>query len=279
MGTTLAFKTPEQTEAEVTVDGDLVTIEYLAERDTDLAGYVGGATDPADAARQCLRIGARAARVVGVTVDSVERRFEDMESRFDERLGLTVEAIKVASDELLGEDEGALTASLEAHKSSLETLLGETFDPSSKKSVLAAFETVMKEAHEQQRDSVRRLLSTDGEDSPLATLRRELVHEMKEQVSGIRKDMQDLSEQVTVDQKVAEVVEITTAKGFTFEAVLDVIPSLTHIALVLLGAARVGASPASFVLELVGIACVGIAAARAAWSGASVAGPPEDPGC
>ena len=223
MGTTLAFKTPEQTEAEVTVDGDLVTIEYLAERDTDLAGYVGGATDPADAARQCLRIGARAARVVGVTVDSdiVERRFEDMESRFDERLGLTVEAIKVASDELLGEDEGALTASLEAHKSSLETLLGETFDPSSKKSVLAAFETVMKEAHEQQRDSVRRLLSTDGEDSPLATLRRELVHEMKEQVSGIRKDMQDLSEQVTVDQKVAEVVEITTAKGFTFEAVLE----------------------------------------------------------
>ncbi|MEZ4328522.1 MAG: hypothetical protein R3B40_25085 [Polyangiales bacterium] len=47
----------------------------------------------------------------------------------------------------------------------------------------------------------------------------------------------------------------------------------------LLGAARVGASPASFVIELVGIACVGIAAARAAWSGASVAGPPEDPGC
>lgn len=223
MGTTLAFRTAEEPGTEITVEGDLVTIHDLEEHDTELAGFVGGAVDPEDAIRQCLRLGARAARVVGVTVDSdiVERRFAEMQNRFDERLGLTVEAIKTAGGELLDEDEGALTASLDAHRKSLESLLGDTFDPSSKKSVLAAFEAVMKEAHAQQWESVRRLLSTDGDYSPLAVLRRQVVREVKEQVGEVRDAVQELSTQVTLDKGVAEVVEITTAKGFTFEAVLE----------------------------------------------------------
>lgn len=86
--------------------------------------------------------------------------------------------------------------------------------------MLAAFDEVVQKAHSDQRDSVRRLLAVEGDDSPLAVLRNEVVREMRDQLVEVKTDLKQISERIAVDAAVAPVVAITTKKGFTFEDVL-----------------------------------------------------------
>jgi hypothetical protein len=78
----------------------------------------------------------------------------------------------------------------------------------------------MTDAHERQARAVQRLVAIDGDESPLALLRRDLGREVKEQIAGVRNDVRDLSEKVAVGRAVAPVLELVTAKGFRFEDVL-----------------------------------------------------------
>ena len=138
-------------------------IHDLSERDPQVVELIDEADDAAEATRQCLRIGARAARIANVSVDTevVERRFSEMESRLTTKVDEAVGEITDAAEQLLGDDGGALTVTLESHKEQLEELLGETFDPNSKTSVISILETVLAEAHEQHTKAVQRLVSAD----------------------------------------------------------------------------------------------------------------------
>lgn len=223
MGQTIPLHPTTTDPAEVTVTDGTVTISGLEESDPELVALVEDAPDAVGAVRQCLRLGARAANAVRVSVDTdlVERRFDDMATRFDQQVTEAVASIGSITEGLLGEEDGALNGVLDSHRTALESLLGETFDPDSKRSVLALFEESMRQSAEAQQAAVRRLVSLDGDDSPLGRLKRELAHEVKEQLVEVKGDLREISEKLAVDSAVAPVIEITTAKGFTFEEVVD----------------------------------------------------------
>lgn len=205
------------------VDGSLF-IHELVETDEDVIRVVGEADDPVEGARQCLRIGARAIRAVSATVDTniVEKRFDAMSNRFDQRVEDVVEQISGTARALLDAEDGSLCATLIAHREELELLLGSTFDPDSKKSVLGIFETVLKESHDKQADAMRKLVAIDGDDSPLARLKVEMSRELRDQLGDVRDEVKALSEKIAVCDATAAVFELTTQKGFRFEDAVHV---------------------------------------------------------
>lgn len=200
------------------VDGTLYVRDFV-ETDSEVVRVVSDADDPVEGTRQCLRIGARAIRAVSATVDTniVEKRFDAMSDRFDERVEAIVDRISGTARALLDEEDGSLTSTLTNHRGELEQLLGSTFDPDSKKSVLGIFERVLQEAHDKQADAVRRLVATDGEDSPLARLKYEMSHDLRTQLDGVRDEVHVLSEKIAVTDAIAPVIALTTGKGFTYE--------------------------------------------------------------
>ena len=209
--------------ATVRLDGDSVVIVGLTERDAELAGFVESATDPVEATRTCLRLGARAARAVQSTVDTslIERRFDEMQARFDRQLAVTVESVSDITRRLLDADGGELTVALERHRASLETLLGATFDPDSKRSVIALFDDMIASANGAQEAAIRRLVSADGDDSPLGRLKRDLAREVRDQLGEVKGGLRDISEKIAVTEAVAPVIAVSTGKGFTFEERVD----------------------------------------------------------
>jgi len=142
-----------------------------------------------------------------------------MADQFDDKVTEAVDSIRSITESLLA-DDGELTGALQAHASSLEDLLGTTFDPDSKRSVLALFENVIATTHAEQRKAVSQLFDTESEDGPLSALKRDFTRELKEQIREVKNDLQGLSERIAVNEAIAPIIDITTSKGFTFEDVL-----------------------------------------------------------
>lgn len=205
------------------VDGTLY-IRELVVTDDDVARVVGEADDPVEGTRQCLRIGAQAIRAVSATFDTnvVERRFDSMSDRFDTRVEQVVDQIADTARALLDEEDGSLTTTLAAHRDQLELLLGSTFDPNSKQSVLGIFEAVLTDSHEKQAAALRKLVAIEGDDSPLARLKVEIGRELRDQLVGVRDEVQALSEKIAVTAATADVFELTTQKGFVYEDAVHV---------------------------------------------------------
>jgi hypothetical protein len=220
---------PVQSETleDVELRGGSLVVHELVETDPEVLRVVREAVgmdgDAGDATRQCLRVGARAVLAAHVSVEThiVEKRFDAMTDRFDEQVEAAVTRISNAAESLLDEQDGALPNALAAHRTELDQLLGDTFDPDSKRSVISLFEEVLVAAHQQQAYAMQQLIATDGEDSPLARLKRDVVRDLCERLGEVRKDVADLSEKIAVTEAVAPVLELTTGKGFRFEDVLD----------------------------------------------------------
>jgi hypothetical protein len=216
-----------QTLEDVELRRTSLVVHELVETDPEVLRVVREAVDTdgdaADATRQCLRVGARAVLAAHVSVEThiVEKRFDAMTDRFDEQVEAAVTRISDAAESLLDEQDGALPHALAAHRTELDQLLGDTFDPDSKRSVISLFEEVLVDAHQQQAYAMQQLIATDGEDSPLARLKREVVRDLCERLGEVRKDVAELSEKIAVTEAVAPVLELTTGKGFKFEDVLD----------------------------------------------------------
>ena len=200
------------------VDGTIY-IRDLVETDAEVLRVVAATDDHVENARQCLRIGARAILAVNATVDThiVEKRFDAMSDQITQQLDAAVTRIAAATESLVAEDTGALTLALAGHRAGLEELLGDTFDPDSKRSVIAIFEQVIEAAQEAQVEGIRRLVATDDEDGPLGRLRHEITRHTNECTRELRQEVQSLSERIAVKEAVAPVIAITTGKGFTYE--------------------------------------------------------------
>lgn len=206
----------------VIVKEDAVFFCDFEERDPVVVAVLTDADNLHDAAHQILRIGAQAIQATTGSLDTalVEKSFGAMADRFDQKVGDAVGQIAQTTESMLGENGGVLPVTLEAHRRKLEELLDATFDPDSKKSVLAVFETLIAEAHDKHVKAVRELVSVDSADSPLRKMKLEIIRDMKDGLRDVRLEVQGLSEKVAVKAAEEAVMEITTAKGFEYEDVV-----------------------------------------------------------
>ena len=177
------------------IAGDVLVLEDFREEDAEVVGYVREQEDLDAAVRSCLRIGARALRVAGATLDGalVERRFNELQ----EKLGVTVDEfashVDEKADELLSEEDGQLATALREWREEVEKLLGETFDEDSRKSVIAKMDALLATARSEQTKAVRRLLDPHDEESPLGLWRAAILETVRERSDRIEHSLSELS--------------------------------------------------------------------------------------
>ena len=126
-----------------------------------------------------------------------------------------------ATEGLFDGETGTVQQALTKFHGSIEELLGEAFDPDSKKSVVSTIESLVAEVVQRAVDGVREIVEPQGDESPLARLKGEILVGVKGEIDGVVKEIRDVSERFGIATAVAEEHERTAAKGFDFEAVVD----------------------------------------------------------
>ncbi len=203
------------------VDGRLTLADFL-EDDPVVVDVVGNEDDPVAATRRCLQIGARAAQAARAGIDSlvVERAFAQLDESFNANLAAAVGQMSSITDELVDDDSGALPGLLRDLQRDLAEQLGALFDPSSKTSALAKLEAVFASAAAGHGRVVGALLDPDDPTTALGRWKAEVLAAVRDHTGAIALQVQELATAVAVDRARAEVYQLTTAKGFSFEEVV-----------------------------------------------------------
>jgi hypothetical protein len=204
------------TSGRVLVADGVVYVRELEEHDPEVVRVVAESEDSVAAIRQCLRIGARALRAAHVTVDVdvIERSFQALETRFESRVTDAVDEIARTTSDLLDEDNGALTGTLSAFRAEFDQLLGDTFDASSKLSVITKIEELVL-------CTMKGLITPEIDDSPIGRLKKELVDTMQREMGDVADEVRRVTEHLGIRDATADAYEHTTSKGFDYEDVVD----------------------------------------------------------
>jgi hypothetical protein len=204
------------TSGRVLVADGVVYVRELEEHDPEVVRVVAESEDSVAAIRQCLRIGARALRAAHVTVDVdvIERSFQALETRFESRVTDAVDEIARTTSDLLDEDNGALTGTLSAFRAEFDQLLGDTFDASSKLSVITKIEELVL-------CTMKGLITPEIDDSPIGRLKKELVDTMQREMGDVADEVRRVTEHLGILDATADAYEHTTSKGFDYEDVVD----------------------------------------------------------
>lgn len=207
--------------ASVFIEEDEILLNLFRENDPEVVQAVVGAEDPEVAVHRLLGVGARAVGLAGTTLDTavVSSAFQQMTADFDRKVVEAADRITGTADDLLDED-GTLNAALAGFKIELTGLIEQTFDADSKRSALSKLDATMSTSADKLVKSIKGLLDPDADGSPLARYRQEVVREIRQQSEATTKAVQELSERIAVRRAEADVIELGTAKGFTFEELL-----------------------------------------------------------
>ena len=203
----------------VTIENGVLKIIDFIETDPDVVEVIGGADDADVALHQCLGIGARASRLVKTTVDTevVHNAFDSMTSTFDRTVTEAVELFHdTVSRVFVGEDAEVRTA-LSSWQTEVGELFDGIFDEESKKSVLGKLDTILAKAAENELNAFRRLIDPDNDASPMARWRSGIERTVKDQVGTVLSVVVELSEKVAASKAEAQIFELTTQKGFSYE--------------------------------------------------------------
>lgn len=205
------------------VENNELVLENFRERDPHVVGLAKDAENVEALVHDLFAIGGRAMTAAQATTDVaiVEKAFSEMTSSFTTGLDKFSADLEEKTTELLDEEAGALPRSLEDFKTNLEELLGDAFDPDSKKSVISLFEQVMRRVGIEQVKAVRSLIDPESEESPLGRYRSEIVKTVEKEAAKLQAAVEELKKQLAVDEARAEVFDLTTKKGFTYEDELE----------------------------------------------------------
>lgn len=215
--------TPDDDDRRAWLDKDELVLDGFRERDPHVVSLAKEAESIEALAHDCLAIGARAMTAAQATTDVavVEKAFGDMATSFTSGLEQFSEELDTKTKELLDGEDGALPRSFEEFKAEVEELLGDTFDPNSKRSVIATMEDVLRKSAIEQLRAMRSLIDPDSDESPLGRYRNEIVKSVEKETAKLQKVLEELRKELAVDDAKAEMFELTTKKGFTFEDELE----------------------------------------------------------
>jgi hypothetical protein len=207
------------TKATARVQDEALRLDGFEERDPEVVNFVSASPDAESAVHRVMQVGARALGLAQTSVDTslVQTAFDGFSRELDGRLGSTMEQLGEIGEDLLNAESGSLTKALSGFRGQLDELLGNTFDPDSKKGVLAAFDRIFTEAGQRQLDALRRIIDPDDAQSPLGRHRAEIIQRVKESEEKLTRAVNEISERLAVKTVQSELLEKTSSKGFSYE--------------------------------------------------------------
>src|SRR4051794_8753121 len=226
----------------ITVLGNRVLVDGLAIEDATAVELVRSreeaGDDPAGVVADAIEIGARVLHreQTGANVEFVKTEFEksarQLDAEFVERARRVSERLDQKVDEVFGPEHGHVTRALERH-----------FGDESSVAVQNRVKAMLAEAGVQIREDLRRQLTADSDENPLAVYQRASLavvkqtsdqhnarlQEMNQTIQGLRVELERLRADKEKAEAVAQEAERGTAKGRSFEeAVYDAVAELAH---------------------------------------------------
>lgn len=208
--------------ANVVVSADSLLISDLTETDDEVVRLVGASDDPVEATRRCLRVGARSVQAASAAIDNetVRSQFDRLTANFNSSVEAATAQILDVTTGLLDDNTGSLAGALNGHRQQLGDLLDAQFDPDSKQSIMGKVDELVGEALDRQSRTIRQAVSLEAPDSPLRIMKSEIISGFAAPLAEVSKQVRELSEKIAINEAVAPVIDISTAKGFAFEEVV-----------------------------------------------------------
>jgi hypothetical protein len=208
------------------VTGGVLRIDNFLETDPIVVRWVEATNDSVAEVHRLLVLGGHVRTVTGsasaaiALTEAVDRLTNNVEETVEGALeGIT----KTAKDLLDGQD-GQLPKALDGFRKEFDAMLGSSFDPDSKKSILAKFEALLEAAAKDQSKLLNIALDPHAPDSLIGRLRAEVVKTVKDEAADIGKQLGELRELITsaaaAESASKEVFDLTSQKGFKFEDLL-----------------------------------------------------------
>lgn len=219
----ISIESVESATDRVTVTTDAVHVEHFVCRDPDVVAAAQTSSDPGRAVEEMLLTGARVLRFASASVDAgvLERTVADLEQAFQARLDATMSTLEVTTKSLLDPETGSIPGTLNQVRDEIAKKLGDTFDPQSTTSALSIIDGTLGRHKADINRDVRRLLDATSPDSPLAGLEARLREMTREQAKELREAAEKIREAVVVERTRTEMAEKTTAKGFSYEDLVE----------------------------------------------------------
>lgn len=200
-------------------DGGVTTIVAFTTSNLDVARLLDQADDRAVCLERMLSIGAAAMLSAGLQLDTavVERRFDDLNVRFDASIRGAFESI----GGLLDADDGTIACALDGVKAEIAAVINSTFDPTKTTSVVARLNELVDEAQGRMVGEMQRQLSPDVDGSMLNRTVRDINTCVKSSIEGVLVQVRDIQDKLENAKGSAAEALKGTQKGVAFEDVLQ----------------------------------------------------------
>jgi uncharacterized protein YoxC len=228
-------------EGSVRVLDDRLVIERMTIEDERTARAVreraNAGFEPVSTVRDAIEIGVRVLEREGTVaeVDYVKHEFERTAGEVREQFttqarGLT-EAVQEEFERVFADESGLMGRTLDSHAEEIAAQITRHFGDESSVAVQHRVKELVEESMRDQRDSLVRHFSSDGDNNPFADFKnginrtvseavRDLKDEEKEtrqRLEALQVEMTRLTEQTEAKRQIAEVEAVGTRKGFAFE--------------------------------------------------------------
>jgi hypothetical protein len=203
----------------IRTDRGVTTIGCFTTSNRDVARLVGQADDRVVCVERMLSIGAAAMLSAGLQLDTgvVERRFDDLNVRFDASIKGAFESI----GGLLDGEDGTIACALQAVKEEIAAVISTTFDPTKTTSVVARLNELVDQAQDKMVGELQRQLSPDVDGSMLNRTVRDINTCVKTAVDAVMVQVRDIQDKLENAKGGAAQAQKGTQKGVAFEDILQ----------------------------------------------------------
>jgi hypothetical protein len=210
----------------VYVIGGTVHVDNVVISDPAVVQSIAQSDDPVAELQRIVGIGARVGKIGETTAGAIDlaTSVERFTTTVGDTVGQAVDDLAAAAGGLLDGEEGRLPKAFAGFRREIESMLGDNFDPDSKKSIVGKFESMLKDAADEQTKRLNRALDPHDPDSLVGRLRDDVVKTVKDETSEVARQVTDLREIVVAasasERASKSMFDKTVLKGISFEDVL-----------------------------------------------------------
>lgn len=203
----------------VSTDDGVTTIASYTTSNRDVARLLDQADDTVVCLERMLSIGAAAMLSAGLQLDTavVERRFDDLNTRFDASIKGAFESIEGRLDD----EDGTIACALEDVKQEIATVINTNFDPTKTTSVVARLNELVDKAQGKMVAEIQRQLSPDVDGSMLNRTVRDINACVKTSIEGVMVQVRDIQDKLENAKGTAAQAQKGAQKGVAFEDMLQ----------------------------------------------------------
>jgi hypothetical protein len=210
------------TEPIAVLENEVLALRDFREADPEVTDWLSRQEDLTEGVHRCLQMGARALSCTQARVDTqeVQLAFDQLRHDFGSQVDQAHGQLRQTLIAAIGSDDAYLQRTMAEFRRQLGEQLHDTFDPASRESVLGLVQGLLDRSQREHLDSLRRMLDSADPDSPFERQRLEVMRAVADQGQLIQRSVAELSQKLALSCVRSDMMELTPAKGVSYEALV-----------------------------------------------------------